>query len=38
MRKIGVDHNKEGEGWQAELHQYLDTMPANVMKDTDIMK
>jgi len=38
MRKIGVDHNKEGEGWQAELHQYLDTMPANIMKDTDIMK
>jgi len=29
---------QEGEGWQAELHRYLDDMPANVTKDTDIVK
>jgi len=27
-----------GEGWPAELHQYLKDMPANVTKDTDIVE
>ena len=29
---------QEREGWQAELHQYLKDMPANITKDTDIME
>jgi hypothetical protein len=29
---------QEGEGWQAELRQYLKDMPANVTKDTDIVE
>jgi hypothetical protein len=29
---------EKGEGWQAELHRYLKDMPANVTKDTDIVK
>ena len=29
---------QEGEGWQAELRQYLKDMPTDVTKDTDIMK
>jgi len=29
---------KKGEGWQAELRRYLKDMPANVTKDTDIVK
>ena len=28
----------EDEGWQSEMHQYLKDLPANVMKDTDIVK
>jgi len=26
------------EGWQAELHQYLKDMPANVTKETNIVE
>ena len=26
------------QGWQAELHQYLKDMPANIMKETDIVE
>ena len=29
---------QEGEGWQAELHQYLKDMPTNVTKDTDVVE
>jgi hypothetical protein len=29
---------EEGEGWQAELCRYLKTLPADVMKDTDIVE
>lgn len=29
---------QEGEGWQAELRWYLKDMPADVTKDTDIVK
>ena len=29
---------QEGEGWQAELRRYLKDMPADVTKDTDIVK
>jgi len=36
-RRILVS-GQEGEGWQAELHWYLNDMPADVMKDTDIME
>jgi len=29
---------KKGKGWQAELRRYLKDMPANITKNTDIMK
>lgn len=28
----------EDGGWQSEMHQYLKDLPADVMKDTDIVK
>jgi len=29
---------QEGDGWRAELRQYLKDMPTNVTKDTDIVE
>ena len=28
----------EDEGWQSEMHRYLKDLPADVTKDTDIVK
>jgi hypothetical protein len=33
-----VSKGDEEEGWPAELRRYLKDMPANVTKDTDIVK
>jgi hypothetical protein len=33
-----TNQDEEEEGWQPEMRQYLKELPANVKKDTDIVK
>jgi len=36
--RLTLVSGQEGDGWRAELRQYLKDMPANVTKDTDIVE
>jgi hypothetical protein len=33
-----IANQAEGEGWQSEKRRYLEDLPANVTKDTDIVE